>query len=129
MKNVLGNVKAGFDFDEGTDEEPGLKKSLRNFDKELDRIKGFLNKNDYPVHKDANSLYFIYNAHNLMLKKPYGFILNTIDKETGYFDYMQNAGYTNVCNLEKMSTRGAVPLTEIYSRLKCWKKKNKMHKE
>ncbi len=64
-----------------------------------------------------------------MLKKPYGFILNTIDKETGYFDYMQNAGYTNVCNLEKMSTRGAVPLTEIYSRLKCWKKKNKMHKE
>lgn len=106
LKNVLGNVKAGFDFDEGTDEEPGLKKSLRNFDKELDRIKGFLNKNDYPVHKDANSLYFIYNAHNLMLKKPYGFILNTIDKETGYFDYMQNAGYTNVCNLEKNEYQG-----------------------
>ncbi len=41
LKNVLGNVKAGFDFDEGTDEEPGLKKTLRNFDKELDRIKGF----------------------------------------------------------------------------------------
>lgn len=106
LKNVLGNVKAGFDFDEGTDEEPGLKKSIRNFDKELNRIKGFLKKNDYPIHKDANSFYFIYNAHNLMLKKPYGFILNTIDKETGYFDYMQNAGYTNVCNLEKNEYQG-----------------------
>lgn len=106
LKNVIGNVKAGFDFDEGTDEEPGLKKSLRNFDKELSRIKGFLSKNDYPVHKDANSLYFIYNAHNLMLKKPYGFILNAIDKETGYFDYMQNAGYSNVCNIEKNEYQG-----------------------
>lgn len=107
LKNVLGNIKAGFDFDEGTDEEPGLKKSMRNFDRELNRIKGFLNKNDYPVHKDANSLYFIYNAHNLMLKKPYGFILNTIDKETGYFDYMQNSGYTNVCNLDKNEYQGS----------------------
>lgn len=106
LKNVLGNVKAGFDFDEGTDEEPGLKKSMRNFDTELNRIKSFLNKNDYPVHKDANSLYFIYNAHNLILKKPYGFILNTIDKETGYFDYMQNTGYTNVCNLDKNEYQG-----------------------
>lgn len=107
LKNVLGKVKSGFDFDEGTDDEPGLKKSLRNFDTELGRIKGFLNKNNYPVHKDANSLYFIYNAHNLMLKKPYGFILNTIDKETGYLDYMQNAGYTNVCNLEKNEYEGS----------------------
>lgn len=112
LKEVLGKVKSGFDFDEGTGEEPGLKKSLQNFDRELTRIKGFLNKNDYPVHRDANSLYFIYNAHNLMLKKPYGFILNTIDRETGYYDYMQNAGFTNVCNLEKNEYRGSGAVKE-----------------
>ncbi|MCH5720982.1 hypothetical protein [Niabella hibiscisoli] len=109
LKNVLGKVKSGFDFDEGTEEEPGLKKSLRSFDTELARIKGFLNKNDYPVHKDVNNLYFIYNAHNKMLQKPWGFILNTIDKETGYFDFMQNAGYTNICNLDQNEYQGGGP--------------------
>lgn len=106
LQSVISKVKSGFDFDEGTDEEPGLKKSLKNFDKELTRIKGFLNKNNYPLHKDANSLYFIYNSHNLMLKKPYGEILNTIDKETGYLDYMRSLGYTNFYNLEKNEYQG-----------------------
>ncbi|MFT4092325.1 MAG: hypothetical protein QM640_01705 [Niabella sp.] len=107
LKTIMCKVKAGFDFDEGTDEEPGLKKSLQNFDTELKRIKGFLNKNNYPVHKDANSLYFIYNAHNLMLKKPYGEILNTIDKETGYLDYMQSIGCSNFCNVDTNGYHGS----------------------
>lgn len=106
LQSVIGKLKSGFDFDEGTDDEPGLKRSLKNFDKELARIKGFLNKNNYPLHKDANSLYFIYNGHNIMLKKPYGEILNTIDKETGYLDYMRSQGYTNFYNLEKNEYQG-----------------------
>ncbi|GAB3425662.1 hypothetical protein [Niabella aquatica] len=106
LKNLVGKLKDGFDFDEGTEEEPGLKKSLQYFDKELARIKGFLNRNNYPVHQDANSLYFIYNSHNLMLGKTYGEILNTIDKETGYLGYMQSIGYTNFYNLEKNEYQG-----------------------
>lgn len=106
LKSLIGKLKDGFDFDEGTEEEPGLKKSLQYFDKELTRIKGFLDKNNYPVHKDANSLYFIYNGHNIMLGKTYGEILNTIDKETGYLDYMQSIGYTNFYNLEKNEYQG-----------------------
>ncbi len=106
LQGLISKLKTGFDFDEGTDEMPGLKKSLRNFDKELSRIKGFLDKNNYPLHKDANSLYFIYNSHNVMLRKPYGEILNTIDKETGYLDHMRSLGYTNFYNLEKNEYSG-----------------------
>ncbi|WP_018628359.1 hypothetical protein [Niabella aurantiaca] len=93
------------DFDEGTPEEPGLKTSIRQFDTELCRIKGFLNRSNYPVHKDVNSLYFIYNSHNLVLKKAYGPVLNAIDLETGYLDCMERAGSTNFFNLEKNEYR------------------------
>lgn len=107
LQNLMGKIKGGFDFDEGSDEAPGLKRSLRNFDIELSKIKGFLNKNNYPIHKDANSLYFIYNGHNILLKKPYGEIMYTIDKETGYLDYMRSMGYTNFYNLEKNEYQGS----------------------
>jgi hypothetical protein len=106
LKDLMSNLKGNFDFDPGTPEEPGLKTSLENFDKELKRITGFFNKNNYPINKDANSLYFIYNSHNIMLKKPWGEILNTIDKETGYLDVMQSNGYTNFYNLEKNEYQG-----------------------
>ncbi|MBZ4188372.1 hypothetical protein [Niabella beijingensis] len=105
LKSVTGNFLG--DFDEGTPEEPGLKTSLKQFDEALSRIKGFLNKNNYPVHKDANSLYFIYNSHNLMLKKAYGPVLNTIDRETGYLDYMESTGNANFFNLEKNEYRAS----------------------
>lgn len=93
------------DFDEGTPEEPGLKTSIQQFNAELSRIKGFLNRNNYPVHKDVNSLYFIYNSHNLVLKKAYGPVLNAIDRETGYLDCMERSGSINFFNLEKNEYR------------------------
>ncbi|MCD2423474.1 hypothetical protein LQ567_11925 [Niabella pedocola] len=99
LKQLTGTFLG--DFDEGTAEEPGLKTSIKNFDAELARVKGFLNRNNYPVHKDANSLYFIYNSHNQMLKKAYGPVLHVIDKETGYLDYMVNSGSSHFFNLEK----------------------------
>ncbi|WP_300596655.1 hypothetical protein [Niabella sp.] len=99
LRQLTGTVLG--DFDEGTPEEPGLKTSIKNFDAELERVKGFLNRNNYPVHKDANSLYFIYNSHNQMLKKAYGPVLQVIDKETGYLDYMVNSGASHFFNLEK----------------------------
>lgn len=105
LQNLMPNWSI-FQFDRGTKEEPGLLMSIENFDKEFSRIKGYLNKNNYPVHKDANSLYFIYNSHNLILKKPYGEILNTIDKETGYLEVMESNGYTNFYNLEKNEYQG-----------------------
>ena len=99
----LRNLVSRFvgDFDEGTPENPGLKTSIKNLDTELKRIKGFFNKNNYPVHKDANSLYFIYNSHNLILKKPYGQILNTIDRETGYLDTMGSMGFSNTYDVQE----------------------------
>lgn len=111
------------DFDEGTPEAPGLKVSIKNFDTELDRIKGFFKKNNYTVHKDANSLYFIYNSHNIVLKKTYGPVLNVIDKETGYLDHMHNIGATNYFNLNKNGYSGngqggddAVPTSVLHSK-------------
>lgn len=106
LKTVMSNLKGNFDFDPGTPEEPGLKTSLQNFDKELKRITGFFDKNNYPVHKDANSLYFIYNSHNIILKKPWGEILNTIDRATGYLDVMKAQGYNNIVNLEDNKYQG-----------------------
>ncbi|SDD98685.1 hypothetical protein [Niabella drilacis] len=105
LQKLTGKVLG--DFDEGTPEEPGLKTSIRNFDTELRRVKGFLNRNNYPVHKDVNSLYFIYNSHNLMLKKAYGPVLNAIDSETGYLDYMESTGNTHFFNLEQNEYRSA----------------------
>lgn len=41
-----------------------------------------------------------------MLKKPWGEILNTIDRETGYLDVMKAQGYTNIVNLEDNKYQG-----------------------
>jgi len=105
LQKITGKILG--DFDEGTPEEPGLKTSIRNFDTELRRVKGFFDRNNYPVHKDVNSLYFIYNSHNLILKKAYGPVLNTIDSETGYLDYMESTGNTHFFNLEQNEYRPA----------------------
>ncbi len=106
LKSVISHIKSDFDFDAGTPEKPGLKTSLANFDKELKRITGYLNKNNFPIHKDANSLYFIYNSHNVLLKKPWGNILHTIDEQTGYLDVMKSQGFENFYNLEKNEYQG-----------------------
>lgn len=106
VKGFMSKIKSDFDFDEGTKEQPGLKTSLASLDTELKRIKGYINKNNFPIHKDANSLYFIYNSHNVLLKKPWGEIMNTIDKETGYLDAMKAQGFDNITNLEKNEYQG-----------------------
>lgn len=111
LKKVMGFLGAA-DFDEGTPEAPGLKTSIQALNKEIDRIKGFLNKNNFPIHKDANSLYFIYNSHNIILKKPYGPILNFIDRQTGYYDVMTGAGYENTFDLNDNRYSGKGGSTE-----------------
>jgi hypothetical protein len=98
LAKLIGSI--GYDFDEE------LKTSIANLDNELTRIKGFFRKSNFPVHKDANSLYFIYNSHNLFLKKPWGDILNTVDQETGFLDAMKSQGFENVVNLEQNEYRG-----------------------
>lgn len=113
LQQLTGKILG--DFDEGTPDDPGLKTSIKNFDTELQRVKGFLNRNNYPVHKDVNSLYFIYNSHNLILKKAYGPVLNVIDSETGYLDYMESMGNTHFFNLEQNEYRpaGAGPSQQV----------------
>ncbi len=98
LAKLIGNI--GYDFDEE------LKTSISNLDKELTRIKEFFSKSNFPVHKDANSLYFIYSSHNLFLKKAWGDILNTIDQETGFLDAMKSQGFEHVVNLEQNEYRG-----------------------
>lgn len=101
VKELMAKVPATFDLDYNSDTaKPGLGFCIQEFFKEVNRIKGYLNKNNFPIHKDANSLYFIYNSHNVLLKKPWGQIMNTIDKETGYLEAMRAQGFDNKFNLE-----------------------------
>jgi hypothetical protein len=68
-----------------------------------------------------DSLYLIYNAHNIALKKSYGPIVQCIDQQTGYLNYMKAKGYDNECTLEenkykqgtKNEKENAIPTTEV----------------
>jgi hypothetical protein len=68
-----------------------------------------------------DSLYLIYNAHNLALKKSFGPIHQCIDQQTGYANYMKAKGYDNECTLEenkykqgtKNEKENAIPTTEV----------------
>lgn len=110
INSLLAKVPVKFEIDytpgDGKGKEPGLGFCIQEFFKEVDRIKGYLNKNNFPIHKDANSLYFIYNSHNILLKKPWGDVMNTIDKETGYYDAMVAQGYNNIVNLKENKYEG-----------------------
>ncbi|MFV0607395.1 MAG: hypothetical protein ACK5NK_16325 [Niabella sp.] len=106
IKGLMSKLQGGFDFDEGTPEKPGLKKSLANLDAELSRIKGYLNKNNFPVHKDANSLYFIYNSNNILLSKPWGEVQKAIEEKTGYYAAMKTQGFNNTVTLEESKYEG-----------------------
>jgi hypothetical protein len=70
-----------------------LKTSMANTDGQIKRITKYFDKNEFDTQED--SMYFIYNSHNLILKKMYGPIANCIDKQTGYLSYMKSKGYDN----------------------------------
>lgn len=74
-----------------------LKKSMAGTDGEIKRITGYFDKNNFDTQED--SLYFVYNSHNLVLKKMYGPIANCLDKQTGYITYMKSKGFDNEYSL------------------------------
>lgn len=78
-----------------------LQKSVDAFDKEYKRITGYVNKNNYPTQAFADSLYLIYNSHNMMLSTCWGDISHCIDEQTGILTYKENQGYTNIYNTDE----------------------------
>jgi hypothetical protein len=81
----------------GIDFPDELKQSIARADAEITRVKSYLDKSNFEMPED--SLYFIYNSHNLVLKKMYGPVANCIDKQTGYVDYMKSKGFDNAVTL------------------------------
>jgi hypothetical protein len=98
-----------------------LNQSVANADAEMSRIKGYFNRNNFKMMEKIDSLYLIYNAHNLALKKSFGPIHQCIDQQTGYANYMKAKGYDNECTLEenkykqgtKNEKENAIPTTEV----------------
>ena len=74
-----------------------LKTSMGKTDGEVKRITRYFDKNNFDTQED--SMYFIYNSHNLMLKKMYGPIANCLDSQTGYKSYMKAKGFDNEVSL------------------------------
>lgn len=70
-----------------------LKKSVNNTDGEISRIKGYFSKSDFSLQED--SMYFIYNAHNLVYKKIYDPVAFCIDSQTAFLDYQKAKGFSN----------------------------------
>lgn len=98
-----------------------LNKSVENADAEMNRIKGYFDKNNFKMADKIDSLYLIYNSHNLALKKGFGNIHKCIDEQTGYLNYMKAKGYDNECTLDennykqgsKTEKENAIPTTEV----------------
>lgn len=98
-----------------------LNKSVADADAEMNRIKGYFSKSEFKLMEKIDSLYLIYNAHNLTLKKSFGPIHQCIDQQTGYLNYMKAKGYDNKCSLDenkyKQGTKNekedAIPTTEV----------------
>lgn len=76
-----------------------LKASIARLDKEIGRVKSFFDKKEFGTEDDT--LYFIFNQHNLVLKKMYGPVANYIDQQTGYAQYMASRGYVNTVTLQE----------------------------
>jgi len=70
-----------------------LKTSMARADGEIKRIQGYFDKKSFDPPEDT--MYFVFNAHNLTLKKMYGPIANCLDQQTGYLEYMQAKGFNN----------------------------------
>lgn len=76
-----------------------LKASIARLDKEIERVERFFDKKEFGAEDDT--LYFIFNQHNLVLKKMYGPVANYIDTQTGYAQYMTARGYENSVTLNE----------------------------
>jgi len=102
-----GLSKLGIDFPDD------LKKSIADADAQVKRLMGYFEKTDFNVPED--SLYFIYNTHNTVLKKPYGPILARIDQETGYLDFKKSKGFDAEVTLDALSYKqvGAAEKTDV----------------
>ena len=70
-----------------------LKTSIAEFDAEFEKLKKFFGKREFNLKTD--SLYFIYNAHNIALKKMYDAMQFTLDQQTGYVTFKHQKGYDN----------------------------------
>ena len=98
-----------------------LNTSVANTDAEMNRIKGYFDKNNFKMADKIDSLYLIYNAHNLALKNSFGPIHQCIDQQTGFLNYMKAKGYDNICTLDenkynqgsKTEKENAMPTTEV----------------
>ncbi len=78
-----------------------LKQSIANADAEVKRIRGYFDRNNFELPEGADTLYFIYNSHNLTLKKMYGPVSNCLDQQTGYLDFMRSKGFENEVTLDE----------------------------
>jgi hypothetical protein len=74
-----------------------LKQSMARADGEVKRIRGYFDKKSFEPREDT--MYFVYNAHNLALKKMYGPVANYLDEQTGYLEYMKAKGFNNETSL------------------------------
>jgi hypothetical protein len=72
---------------------PKLIASIAAADAEMDRIKGYFDKNNFKLTNAKNSMYLIYNSHNLTLSKVHGEIKKCIDTQTGYMGLQVSKGY------------------------------------
>ncbi len=96
LKGLLQKIDSKFEFDNTESDDPdkvGLQAAINRLDKELKRIIGYLDSKNFEVDEGVNSLYFIYNSHNLMLKEFNALIRETIDKQTGLKTKMEQTGY------------------------------------
>jgi hypothetical protein len=96
LKSLMKKVRGNFEFDATESNDPdkvGLQAAINRFDKELKRIIGYLDSKNYSVDEQLNSLYFVYNSHNLMLKELNAQIRETIDTQTGLKTKMEQTGF------------------------------------
>ncbi len=124
LKSLVGKIRSGFEFDKTDDPDPdkiGLQTAINRFDGEMKRVKGYLDSKNYPVDESLNSLYFIYNSHNLLLKDMVAEVREAIDGQThlatfmrgrGYeFDRVKNA-YVKTADKEKQNVKPVQPVKE-----------------
>ncbi len=96
-----------------------LTASVAGTDGEISRIRGYVDKSSFKMLPNIDTLYLMYNSHNIMLKKMYGPIANCVDTQTGYLNYMKAKGYDNKPNdntytqANKEEKDKAMPTTEL----------------